>query len=375
MLIYWIALIITIFFSFIFANENIKIGKNRKISYFRVFLSFLPLFLLALFRWNVGVDVVYQTGYYYKAYYAIGNSLGNIFNYEPGFYYLMKTFSDLNLNIYIMYVFITIVFFFCFTKFIYKNVKNIAFGAIIFFLSNLYLFSFSTLRQSLGIALALYPISKIINNEFNYKNILLWISIILSISMHESILYLFIIVFLSKIKISKRKLVISTFIILILSPFFQNIIIKIIQNFSYFNKYAGTNMFVSDFSITYFSISLVLFIISLINYKRILKMNKNNYILINICAFTTILMANSKFLIMPYRIFPLFVPLYLVLCSRILESMNKKTYIYLFTYIYIVIPFFLLFINQYYILGAKEYYKYKTIFNYHNQVWITRKGA
>ena len=127
-------------------------GCVGKITYFRVWIAFLPLFLLALFRWNVGVDVVYGTGYYYIEYTAIQAGMGNILGYEPGFYWLMKLCNLLHLNLYLFYCVITIIFFLLFLKYIKNNTDNITLAAIIFFNSDLYLFTFSTLRQTIGMA-------------------------------------------------------------------------------------------------------------------------------------------------------------------------------------------------------------------------------
>ena len=102
MIIYWSALLLTFFLSKILTNEKVKFGKKTigkgKINHIRVFISFLPLFLVALFRWNVGVDVVYGTGYYYHAFLAVQQSAGNIFNYEFGFYLLMKICNFLGMR-------------------------------------------------------------------------------------------------------------------------------------------------------------------------------------------------------------------------------------------------------------------------------------
>lgn len=372
MFIYWIALLLTILLSKILTNENVKFGQNNfgRISHIKVFISFLPLFLVALFRWNVGVDVVYRTGYYYHAYSAIQSSLGNIFEYESGFYLLMKICDFFGMNLYLFYCLTTILFFVLFTKFVADNSKNVALSAIIFVLSDLYLFTFSTLRQTLGIAFAFYPITLMLKNDNFYKKAKWWFFLIISMSMHNTIIYIYLILLLSKIKLKKKTLLFITSIGCILSPFIQIILSKIISLTSYFEKYFETNMYENSFTLTYFLIALLLFIISLLNYKRIVSDNDKNYILINICAFTTILMANSQILIMPYRVFPLFIPFYIILCSKIIDGINKRSFKYLFTYVYLIIPFLFLFINQYYIGDGAENFIYKSIFEYKNQVWI-----
>lgn len=335
----------------------------------RVFISFLPLFLVALFRWNVGVDVVYNTGYYYHAYSAVHNSLGNIFNYESGFYLLMKICDFLGMNLYLFYCLITFLFFWFFTKFVADHSKNIAFSAIIFVLSDLYLFTFSTLRQTLGIAFAFYPITLMLKDNNFYKNIKWWIFVLLSVSMHEAIIFIYLMLLLSKVELKKNTLIFATTAMCVLSPVIQIVLSKIISFTSYFEKYFETTMYGSSFTITYFLIALLLLMASLLNYNRIIANDKKNHVLINICAFTTILMANSKILIMPYRIFPLFIPFYMILCFKIIECIDKRSIKYLITCTYLIIPFLFLFINQYYIGNGAKNFTYKSIFEYKDEVW------
>lgn len=371
MRIYLVALLLTIVLANILTNDKVKLSKGRtgKINHLNVFISFLPLFIVSLFRWNVGVDVVYGSGYYYKAYYAVQNAIGNIFGYELGFYLYMKICNFVRLNLYLFYCSITVLFFIYITKFIADNSKCISLSAIIFVFSDLYLFSYSTLRQTLGIAFALYPITKMLKEEKYYKKVNWWVMMLISISMHNTIIYMYLILLLAKHKIEEKKLILITFFGCILSPFASTILSKIVSMTSYFQKYYNSNMFENSFTITYFLIALLLFIISMINYKKIIDNNERNYMLINVCAYTTILMANSKLLIMPYRVFPLFVPFYVVLCSKIIENIKKGSVKYMLTYIYIIVPFILLYVNQYYIGNGATNFNYKCIFDYSNQVW------
>ena len=257
-----------------------------------------------------------------------------------------------------------------FTKFVADNSKNVGLSAIIFVLSDLYLFTFSTLRQTLGIAFAFYPITLMLKQNNFYKNFKWWIFSILALSMHNTILYIFLILILSKIEFKKKSLIIIVSLGCVLSPFVQIILSKLVSYTSYFEKYFETNMFESSFTLTYFLIAFMLFIISLLNYEKILGENSEDYRLINICAFTTILMANSKILIMPYRVFPLFVPFYIILCSKIVDKVDSTKFKYFATYFYLIIPFLFLFINQYYIGNGAENFIYKTIFDYESQVWM-----
>lgn len=367
--IYIIAMSISICLAWILTSKNVVIGHiwRGKITPIRITIAFLPLFLLALFRWNVGVDVVYGSGYYYQEYEAISSGLGNILNYEKGFYLLMLICNKLGMNLYLFYCVTTIIFFGFVIYFINRNCKHIAFCILIFVLSDLYLFSFSTLRQSLAIAIFLYPLSEFINKKECFKNWKWWCTTAIAMSMHTSIIYLLIVLFVSKIRFKKRTLLCIIILGTLLSPVINIIFSKLITYTVYFTKYFGSNEFKSEFTPTYFIISLIVFIPVYMNYNRLIK-EKGVYLLINISAFVVFLMLNSQILIMPYRIFPLFVPIYLVLCSKLISVLKLK-YMRCLYYLYFTIPFAFLFVNQYFIGGGSRYYEYKSIFQFLNQIW------
>lgn len=367
MIIYWIALIVSCIFTFFILYY--KTEKTKEITYLKVILAFFPLFLVELFRWNVGVDVVYGSGYYFYAYEAVKHGLGNIFHYEPGFYNLMRLSNAMHFNLYAFYCLITIIFFVCFTRFIYEKSEDLILSIILFVISDLYLFTFSTLRQTLGIAIALYPFMKMIKEDNYYRKVMWWLSVILAISFHSSILYLFLITFISKIKFSRKKIITLVPILCVLSLITEKVFAKILSFVPYVSKYLGSNMDVSKFSITYFGIALALFLISVFYYKELMMEDEKSYVLINICAFTAVLMLNSKLLIMPYRIYPLFIPAYIILCTKIIKLKRKRTFSYYITKMYLIVPFVLLFMNQYYFSEGKNYFIYRTIFDNMNQVF------
>ena len=368
---YWIALLFTVFFSWVLTSRNVKCGylQYGKVTFNRVAISFLPLFLVALFRWNVGVDVVYGTGYYFQEYTAIQAGRGNILGYEIGFYLLMEICNALHMNLYLFYCVVTTIFFALFYKYLTENSKNIVLCAIIFFTSDLYLFTFSTLRQSLGIAFFLYPLAEIINRRKFLKNWKWWVCTGIAISMHISIMYLIVVLLLSRVKFRKKTVLYITILGCGLSPLIQVLLSKILSFTIYFKKYFGSNEFRIEFTPTYFLIALLIFIPVYFYYDKIIKEGENNYILVNVSAFVVVLMLNSQVLVMPYRIFPLFVPVYLILCSKLVACLRRSRIIKVLTCVYLIVPFLFLFINQYYIGGGSDVFVYKSIFQFMNQIW------
>lgn len=366
MAIYYVGLIFTIILSIILTSKTVKVYPFYKhnVTYRRSLIAISPLFVIALLRWNVGVDVVYGTGYYFQEYKFIQNGGGNLLHYETGFYFLMKICNFLHFNLYHFYFLVTTIFILCIIYYIYKNSSNITFSIILFFVSDLYLFSFSTLRQALGIAFILFTISEIYYGKGTVKNWKIWLSIILAISMHTSVIYFLIVLLISKIKFNKKTLFRIVIIGCILGSIIEKIVYKLMTYTVYFSKYVGSNEFLLEFTPTYFILSLIIFIAAYLFYDRLIDLNNNNYILINISAITVVIMMNSSILIMPYRIFPLFIPVYIILCPQIVDCIRKNRSKRFLMMCYFLIPFIFSFINQYYIGRSFEIFKYDTILSH-----------
>lgn len=69
----------------------------------RAFLVLLPLTFLAVFRWNVGADSLYQSSYW-QAYHAAANGT-NSWEFEIGFYYLLRFFCEVGNPLFLVFVY------------------------------------------------------------------------------------------------------------------------------------------------------------------------------------------------------------------------------------------------------------------------------
>jgi hypothetical protein len=215
----------------------------------------------------------------------------------------------------------------------------------------------------------LYPVSEMIKGEKYYKKATWWASAIIAILMHTSMLYLLLVLLVSGLKIKKKRLVIVSTLLSVLSPILLIVIKSILSKTTYFAKYSGSEMDVGAFSITYFVIAAVVFILAILRYEELVRKDRKNVILINACACSMIIMAYSEVLLMPYRIFPMFVPVYIIIGAKILDTYKKATVKYCIATACLTLPFLALFVNQYYINDGIKNFKYKTIFDYPTQVW------
>lgn len=364
MTIYYITFTLSLLLGFLLLSKEIKIYPfyRKDNTYLRVFISMLPLTLVALLRWNVGVDVVYGKGYYFLEYSAIQNGYGNLLDYEWGFYLLMEICNFLHMHLYFFYGVITLVFMLSVIWFMYRNSTNIVFSIILFFSSDLYLFSFSTLRQAMGIAISLYLINEFYKNKRLLRNWKVWISALLAISMHYSSFYLLLVLIISKIRFTKKSLLKIVLAGCLLSPFLKIFLKQLLTLTVYFTKYTGSKEFLNEFTPTYFLLALIIFIPSYTLYDKLISQNENNYILINVSAILVVLMLNSSVLIMPYRIFPLFISFYMLLCPALINCFKQRD-MRIIMFFYIIIPFLYAFINQHYAGDSYNIYTYETIFN------------
>ncbi len=374
MIIYYLALTLTLLICIIFKNKkryfNISVYnfKLNKTSYFDVVLITLPLILVMVFRWDIGVDVHSGTGYYYVAYNYARLYNANLYNYENGFYYLLQFFANSGLFIYWFYVCVSLIFMGCICKYISKMSVDFYISFLVFFFSDLYLFAFSTLRQALAIgfmSIVLCYLTEILPFKLlDKKNWKILFFTLIALSFHLSTIYIAIVYLTSKIKIKKQTLLKMTCIGILGCPIITYIVKIIMSHTIYGIKYTGTNEYATEFTASYALVSLMIFLIAYWRYDKLVTKFVYAKLFINCSAFITIIMFNSSALIMAYRVFPSFVPIYMILCAYIVQTFNNKLN-KLIVRLACLIPFLMIFINQYYIGKANTLFQYYNIFSYY----------
>lgn len=200
MIIYLIATLMSLFFSFLYKKE-------KTLRYLWAVLTFLPLFLVAAFRKFVGTD--YYHYYYDKVPYLLkdGNGLEEIG------YTILAKFSVLFLGNYQWLIAFTafIVCFFTYKSF-FQNSKNIQ-TSIIFWVSfGCFYFSLNAMRQAMAIAIFLFSVKYIEKRES--KKFLL--CVLFASSIHLSAIIYIPMYFLLTQRISNRVLFsVSAFLYLV----------------------------------------------------------------------------------------------------------------------------------------------------------------
>ena len=211
-------------------SKYIKVSNkdfsNEFSTFVFAFLSFLPLFFVSAFRYNVGKD---YEGTYRIGFEAIASG-GDVKNFEIGFklinrfvLFFTKDYAGL---------FIVTAFLFCFFvyKAIYSQSVNPAFSIFLLVTSGFYFYSMNAVRQCIVISIFFYAIRYI--NEKNFKKYLFWI--LLASTIHLIALIYIPVYFIGKIRLSVTK----TFVFLgasaIILPFLQKFIYYLIG----FTKYS-----------------------------------------------------------------------------------------------------------------------------------------
>lgn len=151
---YAMGLGLSLYFAHVFIERDRRCMRiGRMLIRPGVFAALMPLALIAVFRWNVGVDSLYG-GTYWEAYRASAQGI-NERSFEWGFYGLMRLFSK-NAAPYYWFLFAHGIVFFVLISFaIGRGSVNALWSIAVFFLSTAYFDAYSSLRQSLAEAVCL----------------------------------------------------------------------------------------------------------------------------------------------------------------------------------------------------------------------------
>lgn len=292
---------------------------RRTPTFFHAFLILLPLILVEVFRWDVGVDSLfggtYHTAYRY-AYYKINSR-----SFEWGFYMLNRIMAFIKLPFYWYLFTISILYMVGISYGIYKGSVSPVLSVLVFVLIFSYFDSFSALRQALSQAICLSAVSRWMSHEEPVstwrQDITFLLSIILASLMHTIALLYIPIFLLSRRNIGLKNLIILTLLLILCSPLLQPVFQRIgnLVKDGYYET--------SGFAVSYMLLSLLIFLACLWKYYSIISLNPRACLLINHALLTFILMLNSSALVLPYRIYDalkicyiLTVP-YIVKCSKV----------------------------------------------------------
>lgn len=235
MLIYICALMIAMFFA-------AQAQKVRKISQLKTtymgfcILSFLPLTLVSMLRYEVGTDWIIYDDYFHWI-----NEGRDKFS-EPGFNLLNRILYCVTHNSWILFAVVAfLILLFTFLAF-YQQSIWVPFTILIFFISGDYFNSQNQIRQVLAMSIFLFAMKYIWSRD--WKRYFLWL--LIAFSFHVSALIFIPLYFLYGIKLNVKKLIILYLATILLLPIFKKILVFVVSKTKYswyFDSVYNTNDF------------------------------------------------------------------------------------------------------------------------------------
>lgn len=275
------------FFSAVFMSLYIKKGKKKIF----LFLSFLILFIISAFRYGIGYDYL---AVYVPTFQKIVN--GYTVSWDMGMILICKLIGIFSKE----YIYLFIITSFIIIYYMIKGIINISdipqLSILLFVITGAYMSSMNVVRQYMAIAIFVYSIKFIIDN--NFKKYLLYM--ILAGMLHNSAFYLIPIFFINKLNITMRKQIIVGVILIAFLPIISQLFFSIVSKTKY-AIYFNTSF--NDFNPTYSEliISILLYISACFFYKNN-KENKKFRIIYNLVYIFVIISCLSFKIILAYRL-------------------------------------------------------------------------
>lgn len=361
MVIYVLAIIISIFFAFLAENVRRQYNNNKtnklKISYIILcVLSFLPPFLVSGFRdYSVGTDT---SGTYKEIYNVVLYGGDGIRDF--GYAFLNRIAIWLFDGYYGLLIITSFIFCALSFKSIFSESKYPTLSVILFFATNLYFLSMNMIRQSIAISIFILSIPHIKNKSF-FK--FLFLNLI-AVSIHSITVIYFIIYFLLNRRIKINHIIIVCLVVAIFGSLFSSELIEFLCSFSYFRKYFAW-YFTSQFAtgeLNLFSLLINVFILLfLIAINKSAKDDKDYNNLLCLETLSVVSLLLSPCLPMMQRISWLFsFPIYIYL-PKMFDYISDKR-IRRITQICVVLCFIIYMVITTFVRGYNEVVPYTSIF-------------
>lgn len=242
-----------------FGKKEMTITVNNKKMLF--IISFLLLFLIGALRENVGTDYAI-----YRDYHIPKVLEGNLSHIEPlsTLLFIIGGAIGGHQMIFILMHILIIVFV---VKAIYDQSNDYALSFYLFFSVGFFNMSLNLMRQSIAIAIFLYAIKYIGQKKWiNYFSLIL-----VAILFHKTALIYIPIYFFNRLTFSLKKLFIIVTSFVLVSSFFDNILNFLTLQLGIYRNYWGqtemSSRIVHNFSLSYWSINLFVFIVMIVLFQ------------------------------------------------------------------------------------------------------------
>lgn len=251
-MIYVAAGAITIFLAKIIDVKKIKLPLCK---FFTLIIIFLPLIVISSIRFGIGTDFFnYEDIFSFIKNYNWGI---NEYNIEPGFALLNKLVLHFTNNFQWFIVITSIIYLLLVVLFLYFESDNLSYSIFLFLALTFYFSSFNTIREHLGISIAMLAIPFARKKKF-----IPFLLIVCAAGMIHYSCFVFLIVYLfNRVYITPKKSLVISIIILLASPLLMPLITKIVGLTPY-AKYLNTGSSISIASILGIGFQLFIFLLA-----------------------------------------------------------------------------------------------------------------
>ncbi|WP_373425853.1 EpsG family protein [Paenibacillus endoradicis] len=254
---------------------------------FYLLLTFLPLFIVAGFRFEVGVD--YKN--YVATYIKINNSLRDVsifelrsmLDMEIGYLLLNRLVDFLFGNLQYVFVISSFITLILVLVTIYRYSSNV-YLSVLFFTLGAYISSFNIQRQYIAIAIIFFSIKYVIER----KLIRYIFSVLIASMFHTSAVLLLPLYFILNKKINAKKIIIGIILVCLSTVLMPNIL-SIVQKYFY-SQYSLESYGMNDGTINNVIIAAFYMILAMYLQKKSSDISIKNIVLIN-WSFINLLLA------------------------------------------------------------------------------------
>lgn len=294
MIIYIIALMLSLFFVFI--SKKIE---SKKIRILLCFFSAIPFFLVSAIRYDVGTDYLFR---YVNDYDVLVNG-GKVDNLEIGFKLLVKLCILLKSNYQLIFIISSLIITLFVFYTIYRDSNNAMLSILLYFVGAFFFQSLNMIRQYISISIILFSYKYFLDGKW-----IKWIGFVVLAAFFHTTSLIFAIINIMIYAINKllhkdillnKKIVFALIILLFIAkPFIKNII-NFLLSMTRFDVYINSSYNQGDLQIIPFIINLLLYIGMMYIYKkRKDKVTKVDYffILMQIVALIFVTLGNISYL-------------------------------------------------------------------------------
>lgn len=282
----------------------------------RAFFVLLPLTLVALLRWNVGVDSLYGGSYWqsYRAAWRGVNSRG----FEPGFYAMLRVFSKLRVPFFWFLAVLALLFMACVSVAISRGSVWPVWSLLVFFLLFVYFDSYSALRQSLAEAVSLLGWAQMSAPSRSRRRDARILALFLLAGLFHRIALINIPIYLvCRIRLSQASLLLFLLAGVILSPAIQAVLRAVMR------RMAGVGYSFQGVARINALLTGALALACWLSYGGICRLGDSAYMYVNQAVCIFLLILNSGAMYLPFRVFDMLKIGYVLIIPYLLRGIRS----------------------------------------------------